>query len=166
MPNPAVLGALLALTVLSAVLFGLFPAWLAARTPLEQSLRQSTTQAGGSRTRQRLQQAMVISEIGLSLVLLIACGLLLRTVFALRKVPLGFRTDHVLVLQPKLPRYKYRNIDTNRAIYQPLLQRVQALPGVSSATITTLLPLHKGFAAILTLNVQTDQKAHGATFAY
>jgi predicted permease len=157
-PNPAVLGALLALTVLSAVLFGLFPAWLAARTPLEQSLRQSTTQAGGSRTRQRLQQAMVISEIGLSLVLLIACGLLLRTVFALRKVPLGFRTDHVLVLQPKLPRYKYRNIDTNRAIYQPLLQRVQALPGVSSATITTLLPLHKGFAAILTLNVQTDKK--------
>jgi len=157
-PNPAVLGALLALTVLSAVLFGLFPAWLAARTPLEQSLRQSTTQAGGSRTRQRLQQAMVISEIGLSLVLLIACGLLLRTVFALRKVPLGFRTDHVLVLQPKLPRYKYRNIDTNRAIYQPLLQRVQALPGVSAATITTLLPLHKGFAAILTLNVQTDKK--------
>jgi predicted permease len=116
-------------------------------------------QAGGGRTRQRLQQAMVISEIGLSLVLLIACGLLLRTVFALRKVPLGFRTDHVLMLQPKLPRYKYRNIDTNRTVYQPLLQRVQELPGVSSATITTLLPLHKGFAAILTLNVQTDKKS-------
>jgi predicted permease len=159
-PNPAVLGALLALSVLSAVLFGLFPAWLAARAPLEQSLRQNTIQAGGSgHTRQRLQQAMVISEIGFSLVLLIACGLLLRTVFALRKVPLGFRTDHVLMLQPKLPRYKYRNIDTNRTVYQPLLQQVQALPGISSATITTLLPLHKGFAAILTLNVKTDQKS-------
>jgi predicted permease len=158
-PNPAVLGALLALSVVSAVLCGLFPAWLAARAPLEHSLRQSTMQAGGGRTRQRLQQAMVISEIGLSLVLLVACGLLLRTVFALRRVPLGFRTDHVLMLQPKLPRYKYRNIDTNRTAYQPLLQRVQALPGVSSATITTLLPLRKGFGAVLTLNVQTDKKS-------
>jgi len=157
-PNSTVLLALLALSLVSAVLFGLLPAWLAARTPLEHSLRQGTLQAGSSRARQRLQQAMVISEIGLSLVLLIACGLLLRTVFALRKVPLGFRTDHVLMLQPKLPRYKYRNIDTNRTVYQPLLQRVQQLPGVSSATITTLLPLHKGFAAILTLNVTSDKK--------
>jgi predicted permease len=159
LPNSAVLGALLALSLVSAILFGLLPAWLAARTPLEHSLRQGTAQAGNSRTRQRLQQVMVISEIGLSLVLLIACGLMLRTVFALRKVPLGFRTDHVLMLQPKLPRYKYRNIDTNRTVYQPLLQRVQQLPGVSSAAITTLVPLHKGFAAILTLNVGPDEKS-------
>jgi putative ABC transport system permease protein len=160
-PDPSVLGALFALSVVSAILFGLLPAWLAAGTPIEHSLRQGTVQAGSSRARHRLQQLMVISEIGLSLVLLVACGLLLRTIFALRKVPLGFRTDHVLMLQPKVPRYKYRNIDTNLTVYQPLLARVKQLPGVTSATITTLLPLHKGFAAILALNVRTDKKYTG-----
>jgi predicted permease len=157
-PNPAVLAALLALSVLSAVLFGFLPAWLVASgTPLEHALRQSSLQAGGSRSRHRLQQTMVVAEIGLSLVLLIACGLLLRTVFALRQVPLGFRTDHILMVQPNLPRYKYRGLDTNQSVYQPLLRRIQQMPGVRSASITTLVPLHKGFAAILSLFVGVDK---------
>lgn len=157
-PNPAVLGALLALSVISALLFGLLPAWLAARIPLEQSLRQASAQAGTSRSRHRLQQAMVVAEIGLSLVLLVACGLMLRTVFTLRKVPLGFRTDHVLMVQPKLPRYKYRGIDANRVVYQPLVQRIQQMPGVRSASLTTLVPLQKGFSMVLTLYVGGNQK--------
>jgi predicted lysophospholipase L1 biosynthesis ABC-type transport system permease subunit len=113
-PSPVVLAALLVLSVVSAVVFGLLPAWLAARTPIEHAMRQGQQQAGSSRKRHQLQQAMVVAEIGLSLVLLIACGLLLRTIFALRRVPLGFRTDHVLMVQPKLPRYKYRGMDLNR----------------------------------------------------
>ena len=148
------------LSVLSAVLFGFLPAWLASGTPLEHALRQSSLQAGGNRGRHRLQQAMVVAEIGLSLVLLIACGLLLRTVFALRQVPLGFRTDHVLMVQPKLPRYKYRSLDTNQSVYQPLLRRIQQVPGVRSASITTLVPLHKGFAAILSLYLGADKGLH------
>lgn len=148
-PNAGVLGALLVLTVTSAILFGLLPSWLAARLPIEQSLRQGSIQAGTSRGRHRLQQTMVVAEIGLSLVLLVACGLMLRTVFALRKVPLGFRTDHVLMVQPQLPRFKYRTVDTNRTVYEPLLRRIQQLPGVKSAAITTIVPLHKGFASII-----------------
>jgi putative ABC transport system permease protein len=160
-PNPAVLIALLVLSVLSAVLFGLLPAWLASGTPLEHALRQTSVQAGGGRGRHRLQQAMVVAEIGLSLVLLIACGLLLRTVFALRQVPLGFRTDHVLMVQPNLPRYKYRGLDTNHSVYQPLLRRIQQIPGVRSASITTLVPLHKGFAAILSLFLEAGKESSG-----
>jgi predicted permease len=160
-PNPAVLIALLGLSVVSAVLFGLLPAWLASGTPLEHALRQSSLQGGGSRSRHRLQQAMVVAEIGLSLVLLIACGLLLRTVFALRQVPLGFRTDHILMVQPNLPRYKYRGLDTNQSVYQPLLRRIQQIPGVRSASITTLVPLHKGFAAVLSLFLGTDKAPGG-----
>jgi predicted permease len=160
-PNPTVLAALLVLSVVSAVLFGFLPAWLASGTPLEHALRQSSLQAGGSRGRHRLQQAMVVAEIGLSLVLLIACGLLLRTVFALRQVPLGFRTDHVLMVQPNLPRYKYRGLDTNQSVYQPLLRRIQQMPGVRSASITTLVPLHKGFAAMLSLFLGTGKGPGG-----
>jgi predicted permease len=152
-PNTAVLAALLGLSVLSAVLFGFFPAWLAARMPLEHSLRQGSAQAGQSRQRHRLQQAMVIAEIGLSLVLLVSCGLMLRTVFALRRVPLGFRTDHVLLLEPKLPSSRYPSVDVARAVYRPLLERVQQIPGVQAASLTTVVPLRKSFASSITFHV-------------
>ncbi len=157
-PNPAVIVALLGLSVVSAILFGLLPAWLAARSPIESSLRQSSAQAGSSRGRHRLQQAMVVAEIGLSLVLLIACGLLLRTVFALRQVPLGFRTDHVLMVQPKLPRYKYRGLDTNATVYKPLLEKIQQMHGVQSASLTTIVPLKSGFDSQLSLYVGKGDK--------
>ena len=158
-PNLPVVSALLGLTVLSALLFGLLPAWLAARTPLEQSLRQGTSQAGAGRNRHRLQKVMMVAEIGLSLVLLISCGLLLRTVFALRHVPLGFRTEHVLIVQPKFPKYKYGGQDINRAVYKPLIERVQQMNGVISASLTTVAPLHKGFDSQLVVYVGRDEKA-------
>jgi predicted permease len=156
-PDPAVLGALLGLTFLSAMIFGLFPAVLASRTPLEQALRQYSTQAGHGRGRRRLQQAIVVAEIGMSLVLLISCGLLMRTVFALRRVPLGFRTDHVVNVRPKIPRYKYRGSNLQTAVYQPLLARIRALPEVQAASLTTIVPLNKGFNAMMQLAV-----VHGA----
>jgi predicted permease len=162
-PNPVVLAALLALSVVSALLFGLLPAWLAARTPLEHSLRQGSAQAGAGRGRHRLQQAMVMAEIGLSLVLLIACGLLLRTVFALRRVPLGFRTDHVLTVQPRLPRYKYRGVDANLAVYRPLLETIQQMHGVQAASLTTMVPLKSGYDMRLTLFVGKGDKAAKAS---
>ena len=152
-PSPMVLGALLLLSVLSALVFGLLPAWLATRTPMDHTMRQGNQQAGSSRSRHRLQQMMVVAEISLSLVLLIACGLLLRTIFALRRVPLGFRTDHVLMVQPKVPRYKYHGVDLNRAVYQPLLERVKQMKGVRSASLTTIVPLNKGFDSMVTFYV-------------
>lgn len=158
-PNPTVLSALLGLSVVSAVAFGLLPAWLAARTPIEQAMRQGRQHADTGRRRHRLQQFMVVTEIGLSLVLLIASGLLLRTVFALRRVPLGFRTDHVLMVQPNVPRYKYRGQDLNRAVYAPLLERVKQMNGVRAASLTTIVPLNRGFEAILTFYVSQGEKA-------
>ena len=157
-PNPMVLSALLALSVLSAIVFGLLPAFLAARTPIEHAMRQGPQQAGSSRRKHRLQQGMVVAEIGLSLVLLIACGLLLRTVFALRKVPLGFRTDHVLMVQLKMPRYKYRGLDLNQAVYRPLLEKVQQMNGVKNAGLTTIVPLNKGFDITMTVYITHEGK--------
>jgi predicted permease len=150
-PNPQVLGALLVLSVLSAVVFGLLPAWLAARTPIEQSLRAGSPQAGGHRKRHRLQQILVVAELGLSLTLLIGCGLMLRTLFALRRVPLGFRVDHVLLIRPAVPQYKYRHVDVNRAIYQPLQARLQGVSGVTAIAMATNLPLSNDFQSGVTL---------------
>jgi putative ABC transport system permease protein len=158
-PNSTVLAALLGLSVLSAIIFGLLPAWLASRTPIDHAMRQGPSQAATSHKRQRLQQAMVVAEIGLSLVLLLACGLALRTVFALRKVPLGFRKDHVLVVQPKVPRYKYRGLDVNRTIYLPLLERVKQMNGVRAASLTTIVPLSRAFDSRITFYVSHGEKS-------
>jgi predicted permease len=160
--DTGVLSALLALSVLSAVLFGLFPTWLAARMPFEQSLRQGGAQAGRSRQRHRLQQAMVVAEIGLSLVLLVSCGLMLRTVYALRRVPLGFRTDHVLLLEPKVPASRYQAKDVTRAVYRPLLERVQRIPGVQAASLTTVVPLRTSFDSMLMFYIGSSDKSKPA----
>jgi predicted permease len=157
-PDPRVLFALLGLSILSALLFGLLPALLSARLPLEHALRRDSAQSGASSGRHRLQQIMVVAEIGLSLVLLVACGLLLRTVFELRKVPLGFRTDHVLLLEPKLPQYRARNADVTQTIYRPLLERIQQMNGVEAAALTTILPLRHNFEATISI-YGTDGKS-------
>ncbi len=140
-----VLAALLVLSVLSAVLFGVVPSLLGSSVSVEQALRQDGAQAGTGRNQHRLQRILVVAELSLTLTMLVSCGLLLRTVFALRHVPLGFRTDHVFVIDPDLPHYKYQNVDANTEIYKPLLDRLKSLPGVQSAAITTIVPLGKGF---------------------
>jgi predicted permease len=148
--NLPVLSALLALSVLSALLFGLAPAWLATRAPLEQALRQGSVQTSASRRQHLLQHALVAGEIALSLTLLVACGLLLRTVFELRRVPLGFRTDHILMATPQLPGYRYRNVDVNQQIWQPLVERIRQMHGVEAASLTTVVPLNKDFSSEIT----------------
>jgi len=67
------------------------------------------------------------------------------------------------MLEPKLPRFKYRNVDKNETVYNPLLQRIQQLPGVTSAALTTVLPLHRGFAAILELDVASSGNSTSPT---
>ena len=140
-----VLMALTLLSLLSALFFGVVPAYLAARLPVEQALRQDGAQMGTGRSQHRLQRILVVTELALTLTLLVSCGLLLRTVFALHHVPLGFRTEHVFDIEPHLPAYKYRKLDPNAIVYKPLIERMSALPGVQAVAITTIAPLGKGF---------------------
>jgi predicted permease len=81
----------------------------------------------------------------MSLTLLVACGLLLRTVFALHKVPLGFRTDHVLLVEPNIPGYKHKDEDLSRTLYLPLIDRIKTMHGVEAAALTTVVPLEHKF---------------------
>jgi predicted permease len=144
-PNLRVLGALLALMVMSALASSAWPAMAAARAAIEPALRQGATQSGTGRRQHRLRAALVVAEIAMSLTLLVACGLLLRTIYTLRHVPLGFRTDHVIVGNMSIPNYKYAKGDLYRDLYGPLLERVQHLPGVRSAALMSEVPLGKTF---------------------
>jgi predicted permease len=144
-PNLRVLGVLLLLTVISALASSVWPAVAAARAPMEPALRQGAVQSGTGRTQHRLRAALVVAEIAMSLTLLVACGLMLRTIYTLRHVPLGFRTDHVMVASMTIPNYKYVGRDLYKDLYGPLLERVQHLPGVESASLMTEVPLGKTF---------------------
>lgn len=144
-PNLRVLGILLVLTVMSALVSSAWPALAAARAAIEPALRQGATQSGTGRKQHRLRAGLVVAEIAMSLMLLVACGLLLRTIYTLRHVPLGFRTDHIMVASMAIPNYKYVGRDLYKDLYGPLLERVQHLPGVQSASLMTEVPLGKNF---------------------
>ncbi len=92
----------------------------------------------------------------MSLTLLAACGLLLRTIYALRHVPLGFRTDHIIVANLDIPTYRFAGINASSDIYQPLLERVEHLPGIDAAGLMTNVPL--GHTFLMQLNLYVNNK--------
>ena len=150
LPNVPLISCLLGLTVLSAVASSVWPSIVAARTAIDPVLRQGVPQAG-SRSRHRAHGLLVVAEVAMSLTLLVACVLLLRTIYALKHVSLGFRTDHVIVADMVIPAYKFDGRNMTTALYQPLVERVQRLPGVQAASLTTAVPLGKRFPILFTL---------------
>jgi predicted permease len=158
-PNLAVMGALLLLTVVSTLLTSALPAWGAARASIEPALRQGAPQQGMGRVQHRMRAVLVVSQISLSLTLLVGCGLLLRTIYALRHVSLGFRTEHILVTNMTIPSYKYAGRDMTTALYQPLVDRVKHLPGVESATLLTEVPLGKTFSMIFSFDTSGNSSS-------
>jgi predicted permease len=140
-PNLPVLGGLFALTMVSALLISAWPAIGAARAQIEPALRQGAPQQGSGRVQHRTRALLVITEIALSLTLLVGCGLLLRTIYALKHVPLGFHTEHVIVADMTIPAYKFTGRNMTTELYQPLVDRVNHLPGVEAASLMSQVPM-------------------------
>jgi predicted permease len=151
MPDGLILIALLGMTVLTAAMATLWPAWMAARAPIEPALRQGGVQAGTGRRQHRLRGVLVSIEIAMSLTLLVSCGLLLRTIYALRQAPLGFRVDHILVARLDIPRYRFTGRDVMSTVYKPLLDRVEQVKGIEAAGLMSSVPLARGWRVQLGL---------------
>ena len=130
----------LAAAVLTGVACGLIPAFAAARTGVNETLKEGgrTGSAGGAHAR--LRGALVVTEIAVALVLLIASGLLLRSFEKLREVDLGFRADHMLTAMYGLPQRQYSTQTSIDAFNDTLLRRLNQLPGVKAAAIVSQLP--------------------------
>jgi predicted permease len=135
-----VVGFALVLALLTGLLCGLVPAFSAARTGVNEALKEGgrTGSAGGGNAR--LRSALVIVELAVALVLLTASGLLLRSFEKLRSVDLGFRTDHTLTAFYGLPRQQYSTQAAVDAFNTELVKKLEQLPGVQGAGITSLLP--------------------------
>jgi predicted permease len=141
-PDLPVLGFTAAVSLLTGIGFGLLPAMRATRTNLTPSLKASGSGPGGSlfgaaASRSGLGKALVISQIGLCLTLLIAAGLLLESLRKLSKADVGFEREKVLLMWV-LPTMVGYDIAQENSLYWQLLPRLDALPGVQSATLSRL----------------------------
>ena len=136
--------------VLSAILFGLAPALRASRLDVQAALQDtSRTSAGVSAIWGRgnnLRRSLVISEIALCAMLLIGAGLLLRSFVRVRDVDPGFNPRNVLTLELTMTGERYKDKEAVLAAYHELWQRLESLPGVTSAGAVTSLPLSQMFA--------------------
>lgn len=128
----------LGIAVLTGVLTGLAPALQLSRPQISDTLKEGGR--GVSAGRHRLRTLLVISEVALSLVLLVGAGTMVAGFRKMMALDMGFDRSHVLTFQIALPQDKYRNPDRVRDYYDQALRRIQALPGVESAASLTSLP--------------------------
>jgi len=154
--NLPVLAFTLVTAVLTALVFGLVPALKAARKDLNEPLRDSGKGISGGFRHGRLRDAVVVLEVALSLTLLVAAGLLMRSFVALREVHLGLQPDHVWVVRLPLPPDRYKTAEQVAGFYRPLLQRLKALPGIVDATETSTLPPYGGIPS----DIEIPGKSH------
>jgi predicted permease len=160
-PDWRMIAGLLLLTVVSALVSSIWPTWMAAHAPIEPALKQGGLQTGGARGQNRMRGALVVVEIALSLTLLVGCGLLLRTIHALRHVPLGFRTDHIIVANLQIPGYKFAGQNMTNNFYLPLLERAKHVPGAQAAGLMTEVPLGHTFNIHLGLRLDANESPDG-----
>ncbi len=144
-------------SVVSGVVFGLIPAMQSSRSSPNEFLKEG--ERGSTANRGRTRSALVIAEVGLSLVLLVGAGLLIKSFARLMDVNVGFDPDHLLTFNLRLP----SSTDPVRqlAFYQQVVQRLQALPGVQSVGAVSRLPL-SGSNSSRSFNVPGIEKDYEA----
>ncbi len=138
-----VLGFAFVLSLTTGVLFGLVPALQASRTDLQSVLKEGGKSASQA-TRHRLRNALVMTEVALSLVLLVGAGLMTKSLMQLLHVDLGFKEENLLTMRAVLPPSKYQQDEQLATAHQQTLTRLAALPGVESVGTIDLLPLIGG----------------------
>jgi predicted permease len=132
----------LAACTLSGVLFGSAPAWQAARANVNEALKETGRSLGGS--RHGLRRALVVFEFALALTLLTGGGLAIHSFSKLATLDLGLRTERVLTFSLPVPRGRLIGPDRTSVFYRGLLDRVRALPGVVTASVSLGVPFRGG----------------------
>jgi len=140
-----VLGFTLGVSVLTGILFGLFPAFAASRTDLNSSLKESSNRSGTGFRQGKARSVLVISEVSLALVLLIGSALLIRTFIALHGVNPGFDAHNVLTMEMSLTGARYEKTAGVAQLSRDGRARLNAIPGVEDSAFTCCLPIQGQF---------------------
>jgi putative ABC transport system permease protein len=125
----------------TSVLFSLAPALRALRIDLTDSLKDGGQSASSGGARQRFRNGLVVAQMALAVLLLVGAGLMLRSLWSLQRIPIGFDPSNVLTMRVSLPQASYASPDEVVGFYERLIDRVRALPGVRAAGAARLLPL-------------------------
>jgi predicted permease len=141
--DSAVLLFAVTVTVATGLLFGMAPAWFAAKADLNTVLKQGGRSSTGG-VRPLLRNALVAGELALATMLLIGAALLTRSLLQLRHVPLGFRPESLLTFQVSQPASKYGTAGKSWAFYKALVESLESLPGVKSAAVSSGIPFGGG----------------------
>jgi putative ABC transport system permease protein len=126
------------LAFLTSLLCGLVPAWRSARVNLQDAIKQSA-RASESAVARRTKNSFVVSQLALSMVLLIGAALLLQSFRNLLAVNPGFRAHNVLMVSIGLPESRYTKVQA-KAFYELMLTRLRSLPGVQAAELCNVVP--------------------------
>ena len=137
-----VLGFTVGITVLTGLIFGAVPALQTSRVDLNDTLKEGGRGSGTVRARAR--SLLVVTEIAMSMILLVGAGLMIQSFLRLRRVNIGLDPKNVLTASVSLPPAKYKENEPRITFYKQLLERVRSLPGVESASATATLPLGGG----------------------
>jgi putative ABC transport system permease protein len=137
----SVLAYSLIVSLATGVLFGLAPVFSSSSVNLTESLKQGGRTTGANDGARRLRSLLTVSEVALSVILLIGAGLLIRSFVGLLNVKPGFETQNILTLRVFLPKYSYPDAKRQAALYTQLLDRIRTLPGVKAAAAINDLPL-------------------------
>jgi putative ABC transport system permease protein len=138
--NGVVLTFTFAIAIFTGLLFGLGPALKASRRDLTQSLKEGGN-SGDSRSKHRAHNTLVVAEVALSLVVLIASGLLLNSFWRLMRAPLGFDPANVLTTEVSLLSPRYDDQQRRESFFRELQERIQSAPGATNAGFISELPL-------------------------
>jgi len=145
------------ISLLVGILFGLAPALQTSQVSLNDELKFSAAAVvSPSAKRRLLRDILVIGEIAVSLALLVAAGLLLRSFALMRAANIGVRTDNIVTMEINLPQSKYNTLATRRAFYDQLLARLSQVPGIQYSAVSTELPLEGGNNGYITVPGDND----------
>ena len=140
-----VLGFTFLIASLTTVLFGLWPAWQVSHADVQLALKEGSSGAGDSRSAKRARDWLVISEIALTLTLLVAAGLVLKSFSKMQTLQLGYEPRNLFTARLELPWRTYSDREKIATFTKALLDKVTAIPGVQSAGIGSNSPLMGGW---------------------
>ena len=132
---------MVAISVITGLAFGMFPALQLSRTDMNSRLRDEGRGTSAGRTRAQVKNVLVVCQVAFSLVMLIVAGLLVRSFGRLLRVDPGFDSQNVLTMSVSLPTVKYSKPEQQVMFFDELLRKLSAVPGVQSASISAALPL-------------------------
>jgi putative ABC transport system permease protein len=139
--NAAVLAYTLFISSAAAIVFGLAPALRASGVSVGEALKEGAATASAGLARHRLRNTLVVGQMAVALPLLVCAALLVKSLFMLSAVEMGFEPANLLTMQIDLPRHRYENADQHARFFDDAVAAVAATPGVEGATAISAVPL-------------------------